>query len=282
MTPTLFTGSSTANACAVFPYRSARRSSSRKMASAFRSLARRSSVIAPRTLMASPGPGNGWRQTDSGGTPSCRPIERTSSLNSSRRGSISSSFITSLMPPTLWCVLMVAEGPLYDTLSITSGYSVPCSRKVGEGSSLDAKSSNTSMNVWPMILRLRSGSSTPLSAVRNRSRASTRTRLMPRCDLRRSTTSSDSSMRSSPLSTSTAWKRSPMARVMSTLATVESTPPLTAPTTCPSGPTCSWMARIASATTLPMVQSVEQPQMPTTKLRKMAVPLGVCVTSGWN
>lgn len=31
-------------------------------------------------------------------------------------------------PPTLWCVLIVAEGPLKLTLSITSGYSVPWTR----------------------------------------------------------------------------------------------------------------------------------------------------------
>jgi hypothetical protein len=28
-------------------------------------------------------------------------------------------------PPTLWCDLMVADGPLYEIDSITSGYSVP-------------------------------------------------------------------------------------------------------------------------------------------------------------
>lgn len=32
----------------------------------------------------------------------------------------------------------------------------------------------------------------------------------------------------------------------------------------------------------PIVQSGRQPQMPTTKLRMMVLPCGVCVTSGWN
>ena len=42
-------------------------------------------------------------------------------LNSSRRGSMSFSFISFSSPPTLWCVLIVALGPLKLILSITSG-----------------------------------------------------------------------------------------------------------------------------------------------------------------
>ena len=56
-----------------------------------------------------------------GEAPSWRPTARTSSLNSSRSGSISSSFIRSGRPPTLWCVLIVADGPRTETDSITSG-----------------------------------------------------------------------------------------------------------------------------------------------------------------
>ncbi len=51
---------------------------------------------------------------------------RTSSLNSSRRGSMSCMSMCSGRPPTLWWLLMTALGPpLKDTLSITSGYRVP-------------------------------------------------------------------------------------------------------------------------------------------------------------
>jgi hypothetical protein len=63
------------------------------------------------------------------------PSSLTSSLKSSLRGSISDRCMEAGSPPTLWCVLMVAEGPcetdhqrgageggtLYDTDSITSG-----------------------------------------------------------------------------------------------------------------------------------------------------------------
>ena len=52
------------------------------------------------------------------------------------------------------------------TDSITSGYSVPCARNFALPARLVA-AWNTSMNVLPMILRLRSGSVTPLSRRRN-------------------------------------------------------------------------------------------------------------------
>ena len=81
-----------------------------------------SRVIAPGQRIASPGPGNGWRPTKASGRPSSRPSARTSSLNSSRNGSTSFMFMRSGRPPTLWCDLMVTEGPpVNDTLSITSG-----------------------------------------------------------------------------------------------------------------------------------------------------------------
>src|ERR1700743_2156835 len=89
-----------------------------------------SRVISPGQRIASPGPGNGWRPTISSGRPSSRPSARTSSLNNSRNGSTSFMFMRAGSPPTLWCDLMVTEGPpVNDTLSITSGYSVPCARK---------------------------------------------------------------------------------------------------------------------------------------------------------
>ena len=47
----------------------------------------------------------------SSGRPSCRPSVRTSSLNRSRSGSISSKARSSGSPPTLWCSLIVAAGP---------------------------------------------------------------------------------------------------------------------------------------------------------------------------
>jgi hypothetical protein len=55
-------------------------------------------------------------------------MARTSSLKRSLRGSTNFSFIRWGNPPTLWWLFMVAEGPLNETLSITSGYSVPWAR----------------------------------------------------------------------------------------------------------------------------------------------------------
>ena len=61
-------------------------------------------------------------------------------------------------------------------LSITSGYSVPCTRKRGfGGSSLRASSSNTLTNSCPMVFLFFSGSTIPRSLPRNLSRASTTT-----------------------------------------------------------------------------------------------------------
>jgi hypothetical protein len=73
---------------------------------------------------------------------------------------------------------------------------------------------------------------------RKRSAASTRERLMPHWSRIRITTLRHSSRRIKPLSTRTAWKRSPIALERRSAATEESTPPETAPSTMPVGPTC--------------------------------------------
>src|SRR6476659_795731 len=104
--------------------------------------------------MARPGPGNGCRPTISSGSPSSRPTFRTSSLNSSRSGSIRANFIPGLSPPTLWCVLIVTDGPpVGDELSITSGYNVPWTRNFACVPADAVASSNTSMNVCPIARR---------------------------------------------------------------------------------------------------------------------------------
>ena len=58
-----------------------------------------------------PGPGNGCRPTNASGRPSSRPSARTSSLKSMRSGSTRRMFMRSGSPPTLWCDLMVTDGP---------------------------------------------------------------------------------------------------------------------------------------------------------------------------
>src|ERR1041385_4992834 len=67
---------------------------------------------------------------------------------------------------------MVTDGPpMAETLSITSGYSVPCARN-STPPILCASSSNTSIKVAPIALRFCSGSVTPASLARNSSLAS--------------------------------------------------------------------------------------------------------------
>ena len=64
--------------------------------------------------------GPGCRQMMKSGMPSSIATLRTSSLNSSRRGSMSASFMTSGSPPTLWWLLMFAV-PVPPPDSTTSG-----------------------------------------------------------------------------------------------------------------------------------------------------------------
>ena len=88
-----------------------------------------------------------------------------------------------------------------------------------------------------MIIRLRSGSSTPASRSRKRSRASTWISLMPRPSRNVSTTCSASPLRSRPWSTSTQVSWSPIASWTSAAAVAESTPP-ERPQMTPPEPTC--------------------------------------------
>ncbi len=93
------------------------------------------------------------------------------------------------------------------------------------------------MNALPMILRFCSGSVTPASRSRNSVAASAKT--SGSCSRsKRLRICSASSCRITPLSTKMQVRRSPIARCISTAATVESTPPLSPQTTRPS-PTCS-------------------------------------------
>src|SRR6218665_2938828 len=83
------------------------RSSSMKIASAWRSRSAYSFFTSPRMRTPRPGPGNGWRETISGGSPRATPNSRTSSLNRSRSGSSSFRPSCSGRPPTVWWLLVV-------------------------------------------------------------------------------------------------------------------------------------------------------------------------------
>ena len=183
-------------------------------------------------------------------------------------------------PPTLWWLLIVADGPLKETDSMTSGYSVPCARNATPGMVL-ASASNTSMNTRPMVLRFTSGSSTPFRASKNCLRASTTRSRSPNLARKTSATRSASPALSTPLSTKTQVSLSPTARSMMAAATAESTPP-ERPQMTFSLP--SW-ARIFSTswpTKFSIVQLGSALQMPNTKLRRTSLPRSLWWTSGWN
>ncbi len=142
-------------------------------------------------------------------------------------------------PPTLWWLLMFAA--VCEPDSITSGYSVPCTRNLAPVCSR-ATSSNTRMNSSPIALRLPSGSVTPASFARNRSCAFTCTSGTWKCRANVSSTCSGSPSRFSPWSTNTHVSWSPIARYTRSAATEESTPPESAHRTCAS-PTCARISR---------------------------------------
>ena len=252
------------------------------MRSAWRRMASSRSSTAPRTRIARPGPGNGWRPTISSGSPSSRPTCRTSSLNSSRSGSISANRMSSFNPPTLWCVLMVADGPLTDSDSITSGYSVPCTRNFASPPMRSDASSKTSMKVLPMIFRFFSGSSTPCSRSRKSADASTTSSRIPMCARKVRSTASRSPCRSSPVSTKMQVSWSPMARWTSDAATDESTPPERPQMTRSRRPPARGSSRSPCSMNDPAVQVGSQPQTRKRKLPMMSAPRTVCATSTWN
>ena len=197
--------------------------------------------------MPRPGPGNGWRQTISSGSPSCSPTRRTSSLNSVRSGSTSANCRSSGSPPTLWWLLMFAV-PVPPPDSTTSGYSVPCTRNSNGGpsrrdDSSRAACSKTRMNSRPMILRFSSGSVTPASASRNCSAASTTFSDHPGGgDEVAARPARPRPARSRPWSTNTQVSWSPTARCTSAAATAESTPP-DSPQITRLSPTCARIER---------------------------------------
>mmetsp|Transcript_21332 Transcript_21332/g.63932 ORF Transcript_21332/g.63932 Transcript_21332/m.63932 type:complete len:277 (+) Transcript_21332:892-1722(+) len=224
------------------------------------------------------------------GTPSRRPTARTSSLNSSRNGSMSANCRSLGSPPTLWWLLMVCEcfwplpGGGHD--SITSGYSVPCTRNLHLWLIVFSSSSRnvlkTSMNSPPIALRLSSGSVRPLSRAIIGATWSTHVTGRCRWFLNVSITRSRSLKRSSPLSTNTQCRRSPRTLCTSVAATVESTPPESAQMAWSSGPTCASIFLSVSLSTSSIVQSAARPAMSVRKCLIMSRPPSVCITSGWN
>ena len=240
----------------------------------------------PRRARAPPGPGPGTAAATARGCgrPSSAPSARTSSLNSSRSGSTSLSFIRSGRPPTLWCVLMVADGPLNDTDSITSGYSVPCARnsRVADllGLLLEDRDELAADDL-ALLLGVgdagaacrgsaRSASTTRRSALKaSRNSASTCARLA-RAQQARCRRRCRSGGRRSPCSTSAA-------------ATDESTPPDSPQI---DAPVVADLARAPPRPprrrSRPSSSSARSRRCGTGSSPRISPPRGVCATSGWN
>ena len=144
-----------------------------------------------------------------------------------------------------------------------------------------AASAKQSMNTAPITLRFCSGSVIPRSAPRNLARASTTSNWRFPRPPKASHTSSLSPARSKPLSTKIAVSWSPTARCSRDAVTALSTPPLS-PSNTRSSPTRARITLSASAMKLAGDQPPRQPHIAKMKLRRMALPCGVCATSGWN
>ena len=108
----------------------------------------------------------------SSGRPSCSPSLRTSSLNRSRSGSISSKPSSAGRPPTLWCSLILAAWPVGACRRTRSRRGRACpgrgSGRLGIRAGLVGKHS---MKACPMRRRFSCGSVTPARAARNCSAA---------------------------------------------------------------------------------------------------------------
>ena len=231
--------------------------SSSTMADASRTRAAFSGVTSPTIRTARPGPGNGCRSATR--TPKARATARTSSLYRSRSGSTSFTFMFGGRPATLWWVLIRSRS--CPPLSIQSGAIVPWTRWSAPNGF--ASRSKSSTNLFPMMTRFFSGSTIPRNAAKNSS-AARRIRWLTLRSLRVRATSSVSCLRMSPVSTYTARRRSPSARLANTAAVVLSTPPEQAmiafPGTCLGiASTCSTMKALASNVIRPTSASPRGP-----------------------
>ena len=172
---------------------------------------------------ARPGPGKGWRHTISSGRPSSSPTARTSSLNSGRSGSTSVEGHVLGQPAH---VVVRLDGRRRRAVpdSMTSGYSVPCTRKRASfdvGGHLFEDADEGLADGLALGLGIGDPSSTP----KNRSAALTWIRSMWNWRRKVSSTWSASPVRMRPVSTKTQVSWSPMARCTRAAATAESTPP---------------------------------------------------------
>jgi hypothetical protein len=106
---------------------------------------------------------------------------------------------------------LIVAAPVPPPDSITSEYSVPCTRYLGFPS-FSACASNTRMNSSPMIFRFCSGSTIPASRSRKRASASTAISGTLNWSRNAATTWLPSFFRISPWSTNTHVSCSPTAR----------------------------------------------------------------------
>ena len=161
------------------------------------------------------------------------PSRRTSSLNRSRSGSISSKPSSAGKPPTLWWCLIVAAGPSRSPPALDHvGVERALRQKAAPWRSTAPHRRNTSMNVWPIRMRFSCGSVTPAQGVQETARWRRRRAARPRSAGR----SVSATAVARPRGAGRCRRRCrrpavPSARASSAAATAESTPPETPQTT---------------------------------------------------
>ena len=137
------------------------------------------------------------------------------------------------------------------------------------------------MNSSPTILRFSSGSTTPRSRVRNRSLASTKTRLHAKCateDIAHQISLAEAQQavvdkdRGQAVADRAVDERRRHRRIDAAAETEQH----------PAIADRSWICRMAVSMKCSAVQFVRQSQTSTRKLRSRSRPSGVWATSGWN
>ena len=155
--------------------RPARVSSSRAIASASRRMSSRSRVTSPMIRMPRPGPGNGWRQTISGGRPSCSPTSAHLVLEQGAQRLDQLELEVVGQPADVVVGLDVGGAGAaagLDDVGVERALHEERDRRRRVGgerrrTTSTSAASKTRMNSRPMILRFSSGSLTPASASRN-------------------------------------------------------------------------------------------------------------------
>ena len=211
--------------------------------------------------------------------PRSRPTARTSSLNSSRSGSTSVKRIRSGRPPTLWWLLMTAEGPRTETDSMTSGIERALCQEIEWAESralffedIDERAADD----LALLLGI-NDSGEPIRKQLGRVDEMDR-QLQPLVAIdhlfgfvvSQETVVDEDALQ--PIADGAMDQRRRDRRIDAARQRAGDAP----------SPICARMRPIDSSMNDAIVQSPVQPQTSKAKLRRMSVPCSVCPTSGWK